>query len=301
MNNNVLRLLAGLSVVASSLVATPAQAALQGTLQRGQTQYLEVTLEPGKYLFYVVTTDTVTKAASEASLSIYETNGRLLKKSAVLPSPLHIRPRPGVIYNKGTGIEVRRRQTVHFWVQMDACEMLCGFGIIPVKVDSNRLNSVDLPATVLPEKPSYNSAVSNRPQPNEQNSNPTNQTSDDRQKIYIFQTNSFTDTGVSVNAGDRLKIQATGLVRFGFMAGSGGPRGIAFNPEYNVFLHMAHGQLMARIRRPGMRDLEGWMAIGEGGEFVAESQGVLEFGVNDSKSDDNTGNFRIEVTIDPAR
>ncbi len=98
MGNNVVRLLAGLSVLASSVVSTPAQAALQGTLQRGQTQYLEVNLEPGQYLLYMVATDAVTKATSEASLSIYETNGRLLKKSALLPPALQIRPRQGVVY-----------------------------------------------------------------------------------------------------------------------------------------------------------------------------------------------------------
>lgn len=302
MSKNVFRLLAGLAVVASSLVSTPAQAALQGTLQRGQTQYLEVTLEPGQYLLYVVTTDAVTKAASEASLAIYETNGKLLKKSALLPSALQIRPRQGVVYDKGTVIEIRRRQTVHFWVQMDLCRRLCGFGIIPVKVDSGRMSAVDLPARVLPRKPSYNPAVSSRPQPEGQTGNPTRQTSGgDRPKTYVFQTNSYINTGMTVSPGDRINIQASGRVRLGFVAGSGGPRGIAFNPEYNLFLHMAHGQLMARIRQPGMRALDGWVPVGEGGEMIAKSQGVLEFGVNDSKPGDNVGNFRIEVTIDPAR
>uniref|UniRef100_A0A832H2C6 Uncharacterized protein n=1 Tax=Oscillatoriales cyanobacterium SpSt-402 TaxID=2282168 RepID=A0A832H2C6_9CYAN len=106
---------------------------------------------------------------------------------------------------------------------------------------------------------------------------------------------------MSVNPGDRIKIQASGRVRFGFVAGSGGPKGIAFNPDYNLFFHMAHGQLMTRIRQPGMRALDGWVPVGDGGEMIAKSQGVLEFAVNDSQPGDNVGNFRIEVTIDPAR
>jgi len=261
-----------------------------------------VTLDPGQYLLYVVTTDAVTKAASEASLSIYETNGKLLKKSALLPAALQIRPRQGVVYDKGTAIEIRRRQTVHFWVQMDVCRRLCGFGIIPVKVDSGRLSAVDLPARVLPKKPSYNPTVADRPQPEAQTGSPTNQPiGAARQKTYVFQTNSYINTGMAVSPGDRINIQASGRVRLGFVAGSGGPRGIAFNPDYNLFLHMAHGQLMVRIRQPGMRALDGWMAIGEGGEMIAKSQGVLEFALNDSKPGDNAGNFRIEVTIDPVR
>lgn len=301
MSKNVLRLLAGLSVLASSFVSMPAQAALQGTLQRGQTQYLEVTLEPGQYLLYVVTTDAVTKADSEASLSIYETNGRLLKQSALLPPELQIRRRQGVVYDKGTAIEIRRSQTLHFWVRMDTCRRLCGYGIVPVKVDSGRMDVVDLPSRVLPKQPSYNSSAANRPKPDRQNSQPTNQTSAGSRPIYVFQTNSYVSTDLLVNPGDRIKIQASGRIRFGFIAGSGGPKGIAFNPDYNFFIDMAHGQLMARIRRSGMRPLDGWIAIGEGAELLVKSQGVLEFAVNDNKPEDNTGNFRIEVMIDPAK
>ncbi len=206
------------------------------------------------------------------------------------------------LYNKGTAIEIRNRQSVHFWVQMDVCRQLCGFAIIPVKVDSGRLSAVDLPAKVLPKKPSYNPTISNRPQAVAQDSKPTNQTSaSDRQKTYVFQTNSYINTGMAVSPGDRINIQASGRVRFGFVAGAGSAKGIAFNPEYNLFLHMAHGQLMARIRQPGMRALDGWMAIGEGGELIAKAPGVLEFAVNDSQPGDNVGNFQIEVTVDPAR
>ena len=117
-------------------------------------------------------------------------------------------------------------------------------------------------------------------------------------KQYVFQTNSHIDTGVTVNPGDKLTIAASGRVRFGFFAGSGGPNGILFNPDYNYFLTMPHGQLMGRVRQFGAQDLDGWFAVGEGGVFVIKKQGVLEFAVNDNRSGDNSGNFRIEVTIE---
>jgi hypothetical protein len=118
---------------------------------------------------------------------------------------------------------------------------------------------------------------------------------------YVFQTNSHVNTGVSVNPGDTIKIKASGRIRFGFFAGSGGPKGILFNPDYNYFIDMFHGQLMGRIRGFGMADLDGWFAVGEGREIIARGAGVLEFAVNDNKPGDNAGSFRIEVTIDSAK
>lgn len=120
-------------------------------------------------------------------------------------------------------------------------------------------------------------------------------------KKYTFQTNSYTSTGISVNPGDKIKVQASGIIRFGLFTGSGRPRGIAFNPEYNYFIDMAHGQLMGRVKQSGMRELDGWFPIGEAREFVVRTPGVLEFAVNDNKPGDNVGNFKIEVTIDSTR
>lgn len=123
----------------------------------------------------------------------------------------------------------------------------------------------------------------------------------DNSRRYTVQTNSHIDTGISVNPGDKIKVQATGRIRFGFIAGSGGPRGILFNPDYNYFVDIPHGQLIGRVRQFGAGEFDGWFPIGEGREFVARSQGVLEFAVNDNKPGDNGGRFRIEVTITPAK
>lgn len=127
---------------------------------------------------------------------------------------------------------------------------------------------------------------------------PANQLIAANAKQYVFQTNSHIDTGVTVNPGDKLTIAASGRVRFGFFAGSGGPKGILFNPDYNYFLTMLHGQLMGRVRQFGAEDLDGWFPVGEGGVFVVKKQGVLEFAVNDNRAGDNSGSFQIAVTIE---
>jgi len=121
------------------------------------------------------------------------------------------------------------------------------------------------------------------------------------EKIIVFSTNRFVDTGILVKSGDRIRITATGTIRFGLFTPSGGPNGIIFNPVYNYFADVPHGRLMARFRQPGMQDLDGWSPIGEGWDQVREvelpSPGILEFLVNDNQPGDNRGQFRIEVTI----
>jgi hypothetical protein len=121
------------------------------------------------------------------------------------------------------------------------------------------------------------------------------------QKANVFYTNSFVETSISVNPGDKIKVQATGTIRFGLFAGSGGPEGIIFNPDYNYFVNIPHGQLIGRIRQFEMQDFDGWFSIGEGREFVVRKSGILELAVNDNQPVDNAGEFRVEVTINSAK
>lgn len=127
---------------------------------------------------------------------------------------------------------------------------------------------------------------------------PQNTTANSKQ--YVFNTNSHINTGISINPGDKIRVAVSGTVRFGFFVGSGGPEGIIISPDYNYFFDIPHGQVIGRLRQFGARELDGWLPIGGGRDFVASSQGVLEFAVNDNKPGDNSGAFRIEVTIEPA-
>lgn len=132
--------------------------------------------------------------------------------------------------------------------------------------------------------------------PNNTNRCPTN-------FVTVFKTNSFVNTGISLNRGDRVKINASGWVKFGIFAALGGPNGIIFNLNYNYFPSVPHGRLMARFRQSGMRDLNGWASIGVGWDELREvkfsSPRTLEFLVNDNQPSDNLGVFLIEVTIRP--
>jgi hypothetical protein len=292
----------GSSILAGGLMAAPAYANLQGTLQRGQTQSVEVSLDPGKYLLYIVAVNTITKDIPEASLAIYEPNGKFIRKSALLPPALQT-PQT----KQGTAIEVTRPQTVRFEIRMDSCPSpLCGFAVIPMKVSSTGLDPVTLRSRPPSTRPSSTASSPNTPkssgvQPPQtpRATADTSQSSSGNQ--YVFNTNSHVSTEISVKPGDKIKVVASGRVRFGMFAGAGGPMGIIFNPEYNYFIDVPHGQLMGRVRQFGMQDLAGWVPIGEGKEFVVKTPGILEFAVNDNRPGDNVGRFRIEVTVNAAK
>ena len=118
----------------------------------------------------------------------------------------------------------------------------------------------------------------------------------------VFGVNGPISTGISIRRGDTIRIKASGTVRFGFwLAGSGGPDGIPFNPAYNYFVDILHGSLLGRVRVPGPNTWEGWFYVGKGTEVTARTPGILEFDVNDNQPEDNVGKFCVEVTVIPVR
>jgi hypothetical protein len=276
------------------LVETAAHANLfKGRLRQGETQYLEIRLEPGKYVNYVVTD------FGETSFVMYETNGKLIGKSRRFSDDPEDK-------EQGITVEIYRPLIVHLWVRMDTCNIsACPF-LFPswAKYDPNRpgkTQRVEIPYRVLDSRPVYNSGNSGTSEDMTGKTNPPRQGGTSPSNQYVFNTNSYVNTNLSVNPGDKIRVEASGTVRFGAFVGSGGPRGIVISPQYNYFTNVPHGQLIGRIKQSGATDLEGWFPIAEGREFVARSPGVLEFAVNDNRPRDNSGSFRIQVTIEPAK
>lgn len=114
----------------------------------------------------------------------------------------------------------------------------------------------------------------------------------------VVLVNSYVNTGIKVKCGDIVTIRASGTVRFGDFAGSGGPEGILFNTDYNYFPDLLHGCLIGRLSRPSN---DGWGYIGSGYTGTAEQMGVLELDVNDRDPANNRGAFRVEITVRRAR
>lgn len=282
-------LIIGSFILTSSFVGTTAQASLTGGLRKGENRYLEITLEPGTYAIFVET-------EGEASFLMYETNGRLIGKSD------QFNPKDT---SQGLMVEISRPLIVHLWLHMNICKKSsCYFQVVPLKrtSDTNTASEyVRVPSKVLASRPSYSVSNSGIPEDKTGRMNPARQSGTSNSNQYVFNTNSHVNTGISVNPGDKIRVEASGRIRFGDFVGSGGPKGIIISPEYNYFVDVPHGQLIGRIKQFGVEDLDGWFPIGEGREFVVRSQGVLEFGVNDNRPGDNSGSFRIEVTIETAK
>ncbi|NWG18162.1 MAG: hypothetical protein HXY41_16180 [Chloroflexi bacterium] len=120
------------------------------------------------------------------------------------------------------------------------------------------------------------------------------------EKVIVSSATPWTDTGVTLTAGQTYFIQAAGLVKTcgdpGFLfcsrwatpAGKSLPTSCVLD---GCLLHsLPYGTLAGRIGggQP--------FTVGAGGRFVAASEGRLELGINDAGWDDNTGGYFALVT-----
>jgi hypothetical protein len=105
------------------------------------------------------------------------------------------------------------------------------------------------------------------------------------------------DAGVDLEPGDRLDVVATGQTSWGSSSGNFGPAGDPNNsPEQAgcAGAPVPGKPVGALIMRVG----EGpWEAVGAGQSDVTGRRGRLRFGLNDSRTADNTGALAITVTV----
>ena len=103
--------------------------------------------------------------------------------------------------------------------------------------------------------------------------------------------NGWTNTGLVVRKGQRLRISSTGRVSLG-----GGrfstPAGMAGSPDGEKLMRSeATGALIAVIGD----DNDDFLLIGTRRDFVSQRDGVLFLGVNEGKLDDNTGTYDVVI------
>lgn len=103
--------------------------------------------------------------------------------------------------------------------------------------------------------------------------------------------NGWTNTGLVVRKGQRLRISATGRVSLG-----GGrfstPSGMAGSPDNEKLMRTeATGALIAVIGD----DNDDFLLIGTRRDFVAQRDGVLFLGVNEGNLNDNTGTYDVVI------
>lgn len=109
-------------------------------------------------------------------------------------------------------------------------------------------------------------------------------------------SNGWTNTGLVVRRGQRLRISATGRVAIG-----GGrfttPDGLANIPDRDKLMrNQPTGGLIAVIGD----DNDDFVFVGGKREFVAQRDGVLFLGVNEGNLSDNSGNFDVVIEAEAA-
>jgi len=106
----------------------------------------------------------------------------------------------------------------------------------------------------------------------------------------------WTDTGLDVQAGDELTIDAKGKIQFASgKADTAGPNGAPGKRRATASAPMprlAIGALIARVGRSDPFD-----ATAKGKRIREQDSGRLYLGINDDNLSDNSGEFRVTVSI----
>ena len=107
--------------------------------------------------------------------------------------------------------------------------------------------------------------------------------------------NGWTDSGLMVRKGQRLRISATGRISLGegrFSTPTGLPRVV---DTEKLMRNEPTGELIAVIGD----DNDEFIAIGANREFYAPRDGRLFLGVNEGKLEDNTGSYDALIEVEP--
>jgi hypothetical protein len=107
--------------------------------------------------------------------------------------------------------------------------------------------------------------------------------------------NGWTDSGLMVRKGQRLRITATGRVSLGqgrFSTPTGLPRVV---DTEKLMRNEPTGELIAVVGD----DNDEFIAIGASREFYAPRDGRLFLGVNEGNLDDNTGSYDVVIEVEP--
>jgi len=119
-------------------------------------------------------------------------------------------------------------------------------------------------------------------------------------KTYNVTVERDMNTDIYLKSGDVVKIKATGTIIVGvFTQAQASPDGVdqaneIFLSGYSVDSNFRHGSLLY-----GLSSEDYWHFCGSSCEFTVlnSGNGYLQFGINDQKQGDNTGSFKLQVTV----
>jgi hypothetical protein len=189
----------------------------------------------------------------------------------------------------GSGSQGRRSRTLIYVEDVESIE----FDSATTAAAAGLAND-DRPTSDNTATPDYQPPRTN--QPARPNTNPTSTTSAPtfftiKVSVRADNTNNgWTNTGLVVRKGQRLRISSTGRVSLG-----GGrfstPNGIPGADNDKLMRNEATGSLIAVIGD----DNDDFLVIGTRRDFVAQRDGVLFLGVNEGNLNDNTGTYDVVI------
>ncbi|MEM9299641.1 MAG: hypothetical protein AAGA64_14805 [Bacteroidota bacterium] len=115
----------------------------------------------------------------------------------------------------------------------------------------------------------------------------------ENKSFRVYSKGRFRDSGILIRKGDIVKFTASGRIRLGAWAGSGGPDGIGGYRSYNIVSNVRHGALVGNIGS----SKESIFLIGEERIIKASKTGSLHFLVNDTDPGNNSGSFDVKIEI----
>lgn len=128
------------------------------------------------------------------------------------------------------------------------------------------------------------------------NNSSTTSTSVKEIATQVTAKDDWTYANLTVRRGDRIRLSASGKVKLSSSRESG-PEGIELEDKNKLLLDKPTGALIAVIGD----DNDDFIYVGREGEFVAKRDGKLFLSVNEGDLSDNSGQFSVQVKIEPAR
>ena len=189
----------------------------------------------------------------------------------------------------GSGTQGRRSRTLIYVEDVESIEFDSA-----TTAAATGLANEDRPAAEPTSTPDYQPPRTNQPvRPNTTVPSTANAPTFFTIKVSVRADNTnngWTNTGLVVRKGQRLRISSTGRVSLG-----GGrfstPNGIPGADNDKLMRNEATGSLIAVIGD----DNDDFLVIGTRRDFVAQRDGVLFLGVNEGNLNDNTGTYDVVI------
>jgi hypothetical protein len=199
----------------------------------------------------------------------------------------------------GSNSKGRRSQMNLYVEDIESIVFDSASGVTSNQVDDSSANNVPTNAPTNVSQPAPRPTPNTQPDTSTSNPQPTTTTTMAPPTFFTIKVsvradnanNGWTNSGLVVRKGQRLKITASGRVSLGRSRFST-PAGISSIPDSDKLMrNEATGSLIAVIGD----DNDDFILIGPRRDFVAQRDGVLFLGVNEGDLADNTGTYDIVI------